>query len=351
MVAAAIVYPLEVVKTLLTVDRAKYKGILQGFALLIRETNSWFSLYRGLTPTLVAMFPYVGIEFAVYETLKIAIEARRAKAAGADAKAEDANLPTVALLLIGALAGALAQSSCHPLDVVRKRLQLQGLGGRPKLYHNMIHGIFGIARAEGVKPPVQGARTGVDRDDPRHGFVVRRVRDRQGGLRHHEPLDPSRAGREARARAGVAERRARARAPSSRRSAPRVRFTRCRRVKEPGVSTRRSRRRVPSDPAGESRSSRRRGRRPRSPMAAPRFRLRSASRGWRCVLPVIRTLSKLYRGAPLSNRRSRRATRPLIPGQTRGRMPSTRILRVAGAEVSSIAAMAAAREVAGRPAR
>jgi solute carrier family 25 phosphate transporter 23/24/25/41 len=156
MVAAAIVYPLEVVKTLLTVDRAKYKGILQGFALLIRETNSWFSLYRGLTPTLVAMFPYVGIEFAVYETLKIAIEARRAKAAGADAKAEDANLPTVALLLIGALAGALAQSSCHPLDVVRKRLQLQGLGGRPKLYHNMIHGIFGIARAEGVKGLYKG---------------------------------------------------------------------------------------------------------------------------------------------------------------------------------------------------
>merc|ERR1719163_2606002 len=107
------------------------------------------------------MFPYVGIEFAVYETLKIAIEARRAKALAtrkrdAAAKDEDASLPTVALLLIGAIAGALAQSSCHPLDVVRKRLQLQGLGGRPRLYDNMIHGIFGIARAEGVKGLYKG---------------------------------------------------------------------------------------------------------------------------------------------------------------------------------------------------
>ena len=43
-----------------------------------------------------------------------------------------------------------AKTSCHPLDVVRKRLQLQGLSGRPHLYRNMIDGIFGIARAEGV---------------------------------------------------------------------------------------------------------------------------------------------------------------------------------------------------------
>ena len=62
------------------------------------------------------MFPYVGIEFAVYETLKIAIEARRAKALAtrkrdAAAKDEDASLPTVALLLIGffgALLGRIA---------------------------------------------------------------------------------------------------------------------------------------------------------------------------------------------------------------------------------------------------
>ena len=28
------------------------------------------ALYRGLLPTLIAMFPYVGVEFMVYETLK-----------------------------------------------------------------------------------------------------------------------------------------------------------------------------------------------------------------------------------------------------------------------------------------
>ena len=32
-----------------------------------------------------------------------------------------------ALLLMGAVAGAAAQASAHPLDVVRRRMQMQGL--------------------------------------------------------------------------------------------------------------------------------------------------------------------------------------------------------------------------------
>lgn len=67
-----------------------------------------------------------------------------------------------ALLLLGALAGAAAQASAHPLDVVRRRMQMQGLsqqfakrradgkGPKPKkVYGNMFAGLYGIWKDEG----------------------------------------------------------------------------------------------------------------------------------------------------------------------------------------------------------
>jgi hypothetical protein len=61
------------------------------------------------------MFPYVGIEFAVYETLKNMVEAHRQRpnastAAGKrNSEAAPPPLSTMALLLVGAVAGACAQ--------------------------------------------------------------------------------------------------------------------------------------------------------------------------------------------------------------------------------------------------
>ena len=73
-------------------------------------------LYAGPLPTLVAMFPYIGVEFMVYETLKRQLELQSGAAAG-----------TVTMLLCGALSGACGQASAHPLDVVRRRMQIQGI--------------------------------------------------------------------------------------------------------------------------------------------------------------------------------------------------------------------------------
>ena len=51
------------------------------------------------------MFPYIGVEFMVYETLKRQIEIYNGVAAG-----------TATMLLCGALSGACGQASAHPLD-------------------------------------------------------------------------------------------------------------------------------------------------------------------------------------------------------------------------------------------
>lgn len=146
MVAAMIVYPLEVVKTMLTVYPDECSSIPDAIKMVFRS-GGIAGLYRGLGPTLVAMFPYVGVEFMVYETLK----KRWELAIGP--------VGTLALLTLGALGGAAAQASAHPLDVIRRRMQMQSMklqkGGAndnkapSKNYANMFAGIYRVAKDEG----------------------------------------------------------------------------------------------------------------------------------------------------------------------------------------------------------
>ena len=60
MAAAIVVYPLEVVKTMRTVYPEKCKGIVDAFKYVL-EISGPLALYAGLLPTLIAMFPYVGV--------------------------------------------------------------------------------------------------------------------------------------------------------------------------------------------------------------------------------------------------------------------------------------------------
>jgi len=146
MVAAMIVYPLEVVKTMLTLYSDECKTI-GGAVQHVYKSSGIGGLYRGLGPTLVAMFPYVGVEFMVYETLKKHWENMFGPAG------------IMALLLMGALGGAAAQASAHPLDVIRRRMQMQSMnmrkGGKDdkktdaKKFSNMFTGLYTVGKEEG----------------------------------------------------------------------------------------------------------------------------------------------------------------------------------------------------------
>eukprot|EP00587_Corethron_hystrix_P006287 CAMPEP_0113307210 /NCGR_PEP_ID=MMETSP0010_2-20120614/6146_1 /TAXON_ID=216773 ORGANISM="Corethron hystrix, Strain 308" /NCGR_SAMPLE_ID=MMETSP0010_2 /ASSEMBLY_ACC=CAM_ASM_000155 /LENGTH=353 /DNA_ID=CAMNT_0000162019 /DNA_START=284 /DNA_END=1345 /DNA_ORIENTATION=+ /assembly_acc=CAM_ASM_000155 len=146
MVAASIVYPLEVVKTMLTLYSDECDSIFDALRVVYR-TSGIGGLYRGLGPTLVAMFPYVGVEFMVYETLKKHWENTFGP------------LSVLPLLLLGALGGAAAQASAHPLDVIRRRMQMQGRSsmkggkddkkGHEKKYSNMFTGLYTVGKEEG----------------------------------------------------------------------------------------------------------------------------------------------------------------------------------------------------------
>lgn len=147
MIASSMVYPIEVVKTMLTMYPGKYSGIAGAFKGVLTEVGPK-GLYAGLGPTLIAMFPYVGVEFMIYETCKIAIETFLGT--DEDGAVSEVVLPIIISLGLGALAGAAAQTSAHPLDVIRKRLQIQGINGNPVLYKNTIDCAIGVANKEGM---------------------------------------------------------------------------------------------------------------------------------------------------------------------------------------------------------
>lgn len=73
------------------------------------------SLYRGLSATLLQIGPYTGCQFAIYKFL-----------VQINSKPFESNNASVKSLVCGAVAGAVAKTVVYPLDLGKKRMQLQG---------------------------------------------------------------------------------------------------------------------------------------------------------------------------------------------------------------------------------
>lgn len=132
-------YPLDLIRSRLTIQTTeeKYKGIGPTFRMIVKE-EGYRGLYKGMFTSILGVAPYVAINFTTYETLK-------------RVSADNARPPSVPeSLAFGALAGAAAQTVTYPIDLLRRRLQLQGIGGEPKLYNGPFHAITTIVKNDGV---------------------------------------------------------------------------------------------------------------------------------------------------------------------------------------------------------
>lgn len=118
--ATVCTYPLDLVRARLAVQNASNSsskwaeplGILGTFSSIVRNEGGYAALYRGIGPTLCAVAPFVALQQATYDTMKMAAF-------------EQGIEPTVPLFLCcGAFAGATAQTMIHPLDLVRRRMQV-----------------------------------------------------------------------------------------------------------------------------------------------------------------------------------------------------------------------------------
>ncbi|KAL9313295.1 hypothetical protein ACSQ67_018747 [Phaseolus vulgaris] len=137
-------YPLELVKTRLTVQRDVYDGLLHAFVKIIREEGP-AELYSGLAASLIGVVPYAAANYYAYDTLK--------KAYKKFFKQE--KVGNIETLLIGSVAGAISSSSTFPLEVARKQMQLGTISGR-QVYKDVFHALACILEQEGMQGLYRG---------------------------------------------------------------------------------------------------------------------------------------------------------------------------------------------------
>ena len=134
--------PADVVKQRLQVAASPYRGAADCVRQMLRDEGV-FSIYRSLRTTLVMNVPFTAIHFAAYESAKKAMAPR----SGGGAVGEP---PLSVQLAAGGVAGGAAAALTTPLDVVKTRLQLEGVGSAARYGRGaVLPTLARIARDEG----------------------------------------------------------------------------------------------------------------------------------------------------------------------------------------------------------
>jgi len=135
-IATITTFPLDTIRTRLIAQSSQsiaYKGTLHS-CTTIYKTESFKGFFRGLLPTLLQIAPHVGLQFETYELVK-------------DIKFlphnEDSHhhkrVGIINSLVAGCIAGLVAKTIVYPLDLARKRLQIQGFEHGRKGFGGFFH--------------------------------------------------------------------------------------------------------------------------------------------------------------------------------------------------------------------
>lgn len=139
-------YPLDLLRARMAVQSRAQGGMRHNFRVIL-QSEGVSGMYRGLGPTLFGIVPYAGLAFGTFETLKMMVSQHY----GSETVTAGQRLGC------GALAGFVAQSLTYPLDIVRRRMQTDGMHalletGKPgqRKYSSILQTLTHVARHEGV---------------------------------------------------------------------------------------------------------------------------------------------------------------------------------------------------------
>ncbi|XP_052177019.1 uncharacterized protein LOC127791208 [Diospyros lotus] len=141
MTAASMTYPLDLVRTRLAAQRSTiyYRGIWHALHTICRD-EGFLGLYKGLGATLLGVGPSIAISFTVYEMLRSYWHSERP---------DDSTV--LVSLACGSLSGVASSTATFPLDLVRRRKQLEGAAGQARMCKTSLFGTFRhIIRSEGL---------------------------------------------------------------------------------------------------------------------------------------------------------------------------------------------------------
>ncbi|KAM9797326.1 mitochondrial adenyl nucleotide antiporter SLC25A24-like [Syngnathus typhle] len=148
--AQTAIYPMEVMKTRLTLRKTGQYSGMADCAKQIFKREGLKAFYKGYLPNILGIIPYAGIDLAVYESLKNLWLSRYGK--------NTANPGVLVLLGCGTLSSTCGQLASYPLALVRTRMQAQASveGARQLQMKEMVktilekEGFFGLYR--GILP-------------------------------------------------------------------------------------------------------------------------------------------------------------------------------------------------------
>ncbi|XP_077244639.1 nicotinamide adenine dinucleotide transporter 1, chloroplastic-like [Tasmannia lanceolata] len=148
-ISATFVCPLDVIKTRLQVQvfpRAPHSG--RGGSLIVANLEQIIKnegikgMYRGLSPTILALLPNWAVYFTVYEQLKGILHSQ-----------VDGNhqVPVGVNIIAASGAGAATAIATNPLWVVKTRLQTQGMRLDVVPYKSIFSALKRITHEEGIR--------------------------------------------------------------------------------------------------------------------------------------------------------------------------------------------------------
>lgn len=115
--AQTAIYPMEVLKTRLTLRKTGQFSGMFDCAKQILKKEGVKAFYKGYVPNLVGIIPYAGIDLAVYESLKNAWLSYHTS--------DSANPGVLVLVGCGTISSTCGQLASYPLALVRTRMQAQ----------------------------------------------------------------------------------------------------------------------------------------------------------------------------------------------------------------------------------
>lgn len=148
VIAATFVCPLDVIKTrfqvhgLPTLSNGSIRGsLIVGSLEQIVKKEGIRGMYRGLSPTVLALLPNWAVYFTIYEQLKSLFYSEEG----------DHQLSIGANMVAASGAGAATTIATNPLWVVKTRFQTQGMRVGIVPYRNTLSALRRIAHEEGIR--------------------------------------------------------------------------------------------------------------------------------------------------------------------------------------------------------
>eukprot|EP00850_Spirogloea_muscicola_P018083 SM000162S02361 [mRNA] locus=s162:179804:181597:+ [translate_table: standard] len=146
----AVFTPMDVVKQRLQLRRSPYRGVLDCFSRILREEGVR-ALYASYKTTVIMNVPFTAVHFATYEAAKKLLMEVSPKAVDEE--------QLLIHVTAGGLSGALAGAITTPLDVVKTRLQCQGVCGASRFRSTSVRqAMRRIVEEEGPRALWRGLR-------------------------------------------------------------------------------------------------------------------------------------------------------------------------------------------------